>query len=76
MCFYVLFWCVCICAHVWIKQWQDGEIERQLPKESWKGKRNGVRMGGVHPSLVVQPCPRASSPSPEASASLEQPFKK
>lgn len=73
MCFMCVW--VCVCAFVHTSGSNSGRMERQLPKESCKGER-GLREGGVHPSLVVQPCPPASSSSPEASASLEQPFRK
>lgn len=72
---YVFYVCMGVCVFVHTSGSNSSRMERQLPEESCKGER-GVREGGVHPSLVVLPCPPASSSSPEASASLEQPFRK
>lgn len=70
--------CVWLCAFVHTYGSKSGRMERQRDGSLRRARREreGVRKGGVHPSLVVQPCPLASSPSPEASASLEQPFRK
>ena len=63
---------LCTRVHQTAAGWKETE-KAPYGKLEW---REGVRMGGLHPSLVVQPCPPASSSSPEASTSLEQPFRK
>lgn len=71
--------CVYVCAFAHTCGSNGGRMVRQRDsslRKAGRKERERVREGGAHPPLVVQPCPPASSPSPEASASLEQPFRK